>query len=205
MSALATAGGRLVRALATFASVRSANRAARVAELSLFAGLRPLLVPSKLDDPPQKIGFIDDKWVMAEGGRGVAEVGENAIYLALALRNVGAGIAVLDGWSFLPGRRLEDAHGEPEEFTRLSRDLYVPVGDVGFWQGAFRDPAASKFATARQAIEGRDGLTIDLLYSDYEGGQRMISRYVLTPREDGAWLASAGRHWNLDRADPRHR
>jgi len=205
ISALATAGGTLVLALATFASVRSANRAARVAELSLFAGLRPLLVPSKLDDPPQKIGFVDDKWVLAEGGRGVAEVGENAIYLALALRNVGAGIAVLDGWRFLPGRLLDLEHPEPDDFTRLTRDLYVPVGDVGFWQGAFRDPADREFAAARQAIEGRDWLTIDLLYSDYEGGQRMISRYVLNPREDGAWLAAAGRHWNLDRADPRPR
>lgn len=205
ISALATAGGTLVLAFATFASVRSANRAARVAERSLLAGLRPLLVPSKLDDAPQKIGFVDDKWVVAEGGRGVAEVGENAIYLAIALRNVGAGIAVLDGWSFLPGRRLEDAHGQPEDFTRLTRDLYVPVGDVGFWQGAFRDPAAPEFAAAREAIEEPTWLTIDLLYGDHEGGQRMISRYVLTPREDGAWLASAGRHWNLDRVDPRQR
>ena len=58
ISALATAAGTLVLALATFASVRSANRAARVAERSLLAGLRPLLVPSRLDDPPQKIGFV---------------------------------------------------------------------------------------------------------------------------------------------------
>ena len=59
ISALATAGGTLVLALATFASVRSANRAARVAERSLLLGLRPLLLPSKLDDPPQKVGFAD--------------------------------------------------------------------------------------------------------------------------------------------------
>ena len=37
ISALATAGGTLVLALATFASVRSANRAARVAERSLLS------------------------------------------------------------------------------------------------------------------------------------------------------------------------
>ena len=92
ISALATAGGTLVLAAATFASVRSANRAARVAERSLLAGLRPLLVPSKFDDPPQKVGFADDKWVVAEGGRGVAEVGDSAIYLVIPLRNVGAGI-----------------------------------------------------------------------------------------------------------------
>jgi hypothetical protein len=204
ISALATAGGTLVLAAATFASVRSANRAARVAERSLLAGLRPLLVPSKVDDPPLKIGFADDKWVLAEGGRGVAEVGDSAIYLAIPLRNVGAGIAVLHGWNFIPERpRGDDTHADPEGFTRLTRDLYVPVGDVGFWQGAFRDPGATEFAAAREAIEARSPLTIDLLYGDHEGGQRMISRYALVPREDGGWLASAARHWNVDRADPR--
>jgi len=211
ISALATAGGTLVLAAATFASVRSANRAARVAERSLLAGLRPLLVPSRFDDPPQKIGFVDDKWVVAEGGRGVAEVGDATVYLAIALRNVGAGIAVLHGWSFYPNRQLGDLsgsgseirHREPDEFTRLTRDLYVPVGDVGFWQGAFRDPDAPDFIAARDAIEARSPVTIDLLYGDHEGGQRVISRYVLTPRDDGTWLASVARHWNVDREDPR--
>ncbi|MDX6507131.1 MAG: hypothetical protein QOG06_1775, partial [Gaiellaceae bacterium] len=146
VSALATAGGTLVLALATFASVRSANRASRVAERSLLAGLRPLLVPSKLDDPPQKVGFLDDKWLVAEGGRGAAEVSDSAIYLAMALRNVGAGIAVLHGWLLYP-RLLhgDDGHADPAEFTRLTRDLYVPVNDVGFWQGSFRDPSSPEF------------------------------------------------------------
>jgi hypothetical protein len=57
VSALATGGGTLVLAVATFASVRSANRAARAAERSLMAGLRPLLVPSRLDDGSQKVYF----------------------------------------------------------------------------------------------------------------------------------------------------
>jgi hypothetical protein len=204
ISALATAGGTLVLALATFASVRSANRAARLAERSLLAGLRPLLVPSRFDDPPQKVGFADDKWFVADGGRGVAEMEDEAIYLAIPLRNVGAGIAVLHGWDFYPSRQPGDStYRDPREFRRLTRDLYVPVGDVGFWQGAFRDPATAEFAAAREAIAAREWLTIDLLYGDHEGGQRMISRYSLVPRDDGPWLASAGRHWNIDRADPR--
>jgi len=53
ISALATAGGTLVLAGTTYASVRSANRAARVAEMSLLAGLRPLLIQSSDADPPQ--------------------------------------------------------------------------------------------------------------------------------------------------------
>src|SRR5690349_2918390 len=56
ISALASAGGTLVLAGVTVASVRSANRAARVAELSLMAAQRPLLVNSRPDDPQQKVG-----------------------------------------------------------------------------------------------------------------------------------------------------
>ena len=41
ISALATATGTLVLAVATFASVRSANRAARVAEQAFLMGQRP--------------------------------------------------------------------------------------------------------------------------------------------------------------------
>jgi hypothetical protein len=54
ISALATGFGTLVLAVATFAAVRSANRAARAAERSLLAGLRPLLVPSRLERGPAR-------------------------------------------------------------------------------------------------------------------------------------------------------
>ena len=204
ISSLATAGGTLVLAAATFASVRSANRAARVAERSLLLGLRPLLLPSKLDDAAQKIGFADGKWVVAQGGGAIAEVGDGAVYLAISLRNAGSGIAVLHGWCFYPGPQLGDsAHAAPEEFTRLTRDLYVPVGDIGFWQGAFRDPSSADFAAARQAVESRSWMTVDLLYGDHEGGQRVISRFSIQPRGEDGWLATIGRHWNVDAADPR--
>jgi hypothetical protein len=207
ISALATAAGTLVLALATFASVRSANRAARVAEQSLLEGLRPLLLAAKLDDPPQKIGFVDDKWFIAEGGRGIAEVGDSAVYLAIPLRNVGSGIAVLHGWTFYATEELSSGglrdHADPSEFIRLTRDLYIPVNDVGFWQGAFRDPDSREFAEARDAVERRIALIIDLLYGDYEGGQRTITRFALRPLDAEGWTVTTARHWNIDRDDPR--
>jgi hypothetical protein len=52
---LATALGTLVLALATFVVVRAANRAARVAEYPMEIGIRPLLMPSRLEDTVQKI------------------------------------------------------------------------------------------------------------------------------------------------------
>jgi hypothetical protein len=205
ISALATAGGTLVLAGATYASVRSANRAARVAELSLLTSLRPLLIPSKLEDPAQKITFVDGKWLHVPGGGGAAEASDEAIYLGISVRNAGSGIAVLHGWHLYPERRAgADEHLQPEELTRLTRDLYVPVGDIGFWQGTFRDPRSDEFMAARRAIEARETLTVDVLYGDFEGGQRTISRFSLLPREGGdGWLATVARHWNVDRADPR--
>lgn len=85
----------------------------------------------------------------------------------------------------------------------LTRDLYVPAGDIGFWQGTFRDPGEQDFQAARAAIEAPKPVTVDLLYGDHEGGQRVVSRYVLLPREPGGWITSAARHWNLDRPAPR--
>ncbi|HEV7887109.1 MAG TPA: hypothetical protein VGO92_06085 [Acidimicrobiales bacterium] len=204
IASLATAGGTLVLAAATFASVRSSNRSARATERALLAGIRPVLVPSRLDDPPEKIGFADDHWVKVGGGRAAAEATDDAVYLAMALRNVGSGLAVLDRWDFYAERAYGHSNRhEPEAFRRLTRDIYVPAGSLGFWQGAFRDKDDPAFAAARAAIEARETMTVDLLYGDHEGGQRTVTRFALIPAADGQWLASASRHWNLDRADPR--
>ena len=101
---LATAGGTLVLAISTFASVRSANRAARAAERSLMVGLQPLLVPSRLQDPDQKVFWIDIKHVVLAGGMGAPEVDGDTVYLAMSLRNAGNGIAVMRHWRVYPER-----------------------------------------------------------------------------------------------------
>jgi hypothetical protein len=204
ISSLATAGGTLVLAAATFASVRSANRAARVAEESLLQGIRPLLMPSRPEDAPIKIGFVDDHMVRAPGGGGTAEVTPDAIYLTISLRNVGSGIAVLHGWRVDLSGDLTQAQSPPlDDFRRLSRDLYAAPGDVAFWQGAYRDPTDAEFGPVGERISGRQRVIIDLLYGDHRGGQRMVSRFSLLPRDDAGWIATVARHWNVDRPDPR--
>jgi hypothetical protein len=204
ISSLATAGGTLVLAVATFGAVRSANRAARATERALLVGIRPVLMSSRLQDPPEKVGFHDGHWVKVDGGHAIAEVTDEAIYLAIALRNAGTGMAVLDRWDFYGEQLIGDqTYRAPAEFRRLTRDLYLSSGDLGFWQGALRDTAEPVFAEAREAIEARRAMTIDLLYGDHEGGQRTISRFAVIPAPDGGWLATVGRHWNLDGASPR--
>jgi hypothetical protein len=204
ISSLATAGGTLVLAIATFDATRSANRSARTAERTLAAGIRPLLVNSREQDPSQKIGFGDQHFVRVEGARGTAEIGDGAIYLTMSLRNLGAGVAVLHGWEVAdPVESAMVERPDPASFRRLTRDIYVPAGDVGFWQGALRDPADPMYAQITRAVEERRRIVVDLLYGDVEGGQRVISRFSLLPAGESAWLASVARHWNLDHPDPR--
>jgi hypothetical protein len=59
ISSLATAAGTLVLAIATFAAVRSGNRSQRLAERAFQFNLRPILTPSHLEDPKQRIMFGD--------------------------------------------------------------------------------------------------------------------------------------------------
>jgi hypothetical protein len=205
ISSLATAGGTLVLAVATFSSVRSANRTARAAERSLLAAQRPVLVPSHDDDPTERVMFGDGHRIALEGHAGVIEVSEGRIFMALGLRNAGAGIAVLHGWSAEPhDPSTAQQRPDPERFHRQQRDLYIPAGGAGYWQGAIRDPDDPAYAGLIEALRQGSRIGVDLLYSDHEGGQRAIARFGVTVNEDGSGRsANAVRYWNLDRADPR--
>ncbi len=203
-SGIATAVATFVLALATYAAVRSGNRAARVAEQSLLASLRPLLMPTKPESPPQQVEFADNRWFELAGGEALAEVVDGAIYLAIGVRNVGSGIAVLHGWYVHPERQSGTVEHAPiDEFRRLTRDLYVAPGDEGFWQGAIRDENDPLYAAVRAAVEEPHAMSIEVLYGDPELGQRSVSRFGVTPREGGGFAALIARHWNIDRPDPR--
>jgi hypothetical protein len=203
ISSLATAFGTLVLALATFSAVRSSNRSARVAERSLLAGLRPVLVPSRFEDPPTKVLFQDQRWVRLEGGHGSVEMDQAGIFLVVGVRNAGSGLAVLRGWRVCRTEMNVTEAPPLTSYRRQTRDIYISPGDASFWQGALRDPDDPDRALVHEIVTDREMLTVDLLYGDYEGGQRMISRFALVPVGESGWLASVSRHWNIDRDDPR--
>ena len=205
ISSLATAAGTLVLAVATFAAVRSANQAARTAEHSLLAALRPLFVPSRIQDDGQKVLFADGKLLRVPGGCAAVEAENGVIYLTSSLRNVGSGIGIIHGWRFYPDWDPVRPRAELDDFHPQTRDIYLPAGDIGFWQAAFRDQDDPQYDEACKTVTSRGQMTVDILYGDHEGGQRVITRFGLMPRGDEAWLLTAGRYWNVDRPDPRDR
>jgi hypothetical protein len=208
ISSLATAGGTLVLAIATFSSVKSSNRSARVAERSLLAGLRPVLIPSNENDPTERLRFGDQQMLVVPGHGGAVEVGRDAMYFAIGLRNGGSGVAVLHGWRVRAREGETDERPELESFHRQQLDLYIPAGNAGYWLGAMRDPNEDGYDAIRRAAMANQLIQIDLLYGDHEGGQRTITRFMLSP-----WLDDEGdqegkraytlRYWNVDRDDPR--
>jgi hypothetical protein len=213
IASLATAGGTLVLALATFSSVRSGQRSTRIAERStaiaeraLLLGLRPVLAPSRVTDPPEAVRFGDGRVVSVSGGMAAVERDGESYYFVIPLRNVGSGLAVLQAWRLAAQRpELDATHAEQAEHREQTRDLYVPAGDTGFWQGAIREPDDPFREGLREAFLAGELMTVDLLYGDHEGGQLTISRFILSREEDGHWRPGVVRHWALEGADPRGR
>jgi hypothetical protein len=213
VSSFATGVGTLVLAIATFAAVRSSQRSARIAEEALVEQRRPILTQSRLDDPVQKIMFVERRWVAASGGHGVAEH-DGSLYFAMSLRNVGEGIGVCQAWhvaTMPPSAPPPRDHTPEDQFRLQTRDLYIPAGDIGMWQGALRDRNDPTYQAVAEAIDNQGVVSIELLYSDQVGEQRTISRFALFPyetRDDEGrvtvnWFAVINRHWYLDRVGPR--
>jgi hypothetical protein len=209
-AAWGTSIGTLVLAGATFAAVRSSNRSARIAERALLAGLRPLLTPSRPEDPDEQVQFADGRVFGVRAARAMICREQGAIYLAIALRNVGAGVALLRGYhleaeaaetvardpSGVARHRRGDRPPDRHRFAEQQRDLYIPSGNVGFWQAALRDANDERYAQVSEALRSAGRVTIDLLYTDHEGGQPAITRFVLLPGGDAGWRCDVTRHWS---------
>jgi hypothetical protein len=199
-----------IASVATFGSIRSAQRAARVAEQSLLAGVRPVLTPSREDDVTERVGFGDGFHMSVAGHRAAIEVRDGLVFLAITVRNAGAGVAVIHGWRAAVYGDTVGSSGsaherpEPEDFRRQQLDLYIPAGEVGVWRGAIREPDDPSLAPLTAAVHDRGRVLVDLLYGDYEGGQRTIARFGLLIDEDEEQrFANVLRYWSLDGADPR--
>jgi hypothetical protein len=210
-AAWGTSVGTLVLAGATFSAVRSSNRSARVAERTLLAGLRPVLAPARSGDPAEQVQFADGRVFELADGRALAREQDAVVYLAIPLRNVGAGMALLRAYRLEgqgaaeverdPLGRARHRRGDPAPdlaaFSEQQRDLYVAPGDVGFWQAALRDPAAADYESLGAALRTGGRVTVDLLYTDHEGGQPTITRFVLLPDGAERWRCDLTHQWTL--------
>src|SRR5215831_6895265 len=179
-----TAVATAVLAFVTWQAVKGADRTARAAEQSLALQTRAVLVPTHRDDPAQHIVFHAGHILEPDvaGGMAVIQDTGDQIYMGIALRNVGFGLALLYRWRLSPGLlTAETPPGDFDTFIPLVRALHVAPGGTGFWQAQARE---EQRAIVRDAdIAGRV-LTMELLYGNEEGGQGRITRFHLRPFVD---------------------
>jgi hypothetical protein len=207
---IGTAAGTLVLAGATFAAVRGSARSTGIAERTLLAGQRPVLAPARADDPAEAVQFADGRVFPVGHGHALVMQDRGVIYLAIPLGNVGAGLAMLHGYH-LQGEQASQVAQDPmgaarhrrgdpvpslEAFSPQQRDLLIGTGRAGFWQAALRDPRSLLHQQVTQAIDTGGRITVDILYTDHEGRQPSITRFVLLPQAS-SWRCDAARHWSL--------
>jgi hypothetical protein len=201
IASLATAGGTLVLAVATFATTRTSNRAAGPAERARGLNLRPVLIPAHEWDKAERVTFGDDQIVQLRGGHASVEAVGGNLYFAAQLRNVGGGLGVLTSW-WMRSDPTPDLETRPDlaDFNAQQRHLYVPPGDVGYWQGAIREADTDRGDREAlcAAINARRRLALFLRYADQDGGHDTLTRFTLMPDDDGDWIFGIGRHWSLD-------
>lgn len=209
-----TSLGTLVLAGATLIAVRASNHSARIAERALLVGMRPMLSTARHDDSAEQVQFADGRVFELDPTHALVRHDDPTIYLAIPLRNVGAGIAQIRGYHLDPEpadqvaedplgparHRRGDLPPDVSNFAEQQRDIYVAAGNLGFWQAALRDPDADLHTATVGAIQTMGRITVDLLYGDHEGGQQTIARFVLLPDSQQRWRYDVTRYWSIDDA-----
>ena len=193
-------------AVATFCSVRSANRSARVAELSLLAGSAAGADPLAGGRPARAGAFRRRQTLDVPGHGGGGRGRRRRVYLAIALRNGGSGLAVIHGWQAAAAASrprsastADRASASLEEFPPPAARSVHPRRRHRLLAGGAARSARSR-VRPRCATRSRGGerVRIDLLYGDHEGGQRTIVRSVrrrgptTTARGAGATCSATG-------------
>jgi hypothetical protein len=113
---------------------------------------------------------------------------------------------VIMGWIAAIREQRDLTPPSLDEFRPQQRDLYIPDGETGFWQGAIREAGDPSYPSLSAAAQNRERVLIDILYGDAEGGQRTIARFAVSdwPNVEGE-RADLVRVWNVDRDEPRER
>ena len=172
-------------AIATFASIRSANRSARIAEAAFRANLRPVLVTSRLDDPDPE-DPLDGQPLGAAGGRPGHRRARRRQHLYgdfAPQRRAGARGARSGG----PSARVDEArHGPaPDNPTSsggrrgTSTSPRTTSGSGRRRSGSPTDPDYAWLCarTSRQRSRSPSNCST----ATHEGGQRTITRFGMIP------------------------
>jgi len=220
-SQIAVAIGTLVLGAIAWWTARAASKTAKAAEDQVEAQTRPLLIdvgprivqPQQFGGVPvqrlaEEITFEDGYVIRVSSIAGlIAGHGrEDRHYLSIPLRNVGVGIALIEGIALLEARypgTTPKPNVPPGEQTRLNfvvRDTETQDGlshfravvGAGFWDEDYDRPAGPM---KEPPWDGEGVIGLEVGYTDLAGQQRTRTHLeVRRDRETGRWSMSRVTH-----------
>ena len=126
--------------------------------------------------------FVDEHWANVGGGYATAEDVDGVIYLGDEPAQCRRGDRVCQGWGVRVGLMARaDDHLPEDELRPQTRDLYIPAGDVGLWQGAIRERSDPITTRSRTRSPNTSRSPSSCIYSDQVGAQRTMTRFTLVP------------------------
>ena len=179
IASLATAGGTLVLAMATFSSTRSANRSAAHHRAGAQGGAAPGAVQrsSAGSAAEGRIRATITGSCCATGSRPCRSPRRTCISRSrCAMSPPGwpcctAGTFGPSGWRRTPRRPRS------RSFAGSRATCMCPPATSASGRRRYAIPAMPLYEPLREAIAARSAICVDILYGDHEGGQRTITRF----------------------------
>jgi len=203
-------------AIVTFALVCATYLMAQTAKRQFGRQLLPILIPSRIRDPIRKVYFSNNTWQMLYGDQVLVD-SVDTLYVAIPLRNIGSGTAVVRGLSIpdvgpdddaLPRRRPS-----LKNLIAAKTDLLLGPGDISHLsidsEAQTADRQRHALQTQVERIDRDSGVYLDILHCDHVRRQHNITRIELAQVSEkssssgttsGAeHIARAVKHWPLRR------
>lgn len=117
------------------------------------------------------------------------------VYLAVSIRNVGSGVAVLHGWHVQAGLQTQRSHPPLEEFTTQNLDIYVAPDGNGLWLSALRDPAPGLITAPQCWLFSARWLRLSDMTENNAAREVCIWTYWVRPEAEEGFKALLARHW----------
>lgn len=169
------------QAQAARSALTATQEQGRIAQLTLNAQIRPVLIDVPLNVSIEEAIVYPGRDHPVMGHRGAVQVSasDQELLVSVPLRNAGAGLAMIRGISLEIGTAI----GAPPVMIKPTN---VAPGELG--RVSFRAvPGNAAYAPVREVIERQDGPSVVVAYTDLAGEQMTLSRFDLYFRPNDHW------------------
>jgi hypothetical protein len=187
-------------ALATLLVAVPAAWSALISAQETKRDLLPVIIPAKAHGIKWIVRFTPHKHVVLENFDSYTDEDDQYVYFAVALRNIGAGIAVVLGTDASPKADLDDLvpkHVAPlSGMRRMARNMYLAKSDAAYLVFWTTSASSGIYKVIYDAVPKRQDIVLDLIYSDQDGRQMTVSRFELSWAMDvNRYVAKIVKHW----------